>query len=200
MPQVARSLLPLFFLLGVALPAAAQGRQPPEDEPIVAPVKHATDKDRDHREGLNQYVLGLLCEREDRLVEALRAWENSAKLDADAPAVFRGLVALYVALERPSDAMTATETVLRLDPQDYRTWFFFARQLRVQEKLKDAAAALQSGLDCPAVKEHPSWASKCTTTWACSTNAQEPSPNRWLRLARQQSVWKAWKPSPTWRA
>jgi tetratricopeptide (TPR) repeat protein len=153
MPPVARPVLALSLLFGLAFAAHAQGRQPPEDVPAVVEIRHATARDRDRREALHQYVLGLVCEREDRLVEALKAWETSAKLDPEAAATFRGLVALYVALERPADALAATETVLRLDPQDYRTWFFYARQLRAGDKLKEAAAALRKGLGCAAVKE-----------------------------------------------
>ena len=98
-------------------------------------------------------MLGLLCEREDRLIEALQAWEKSAQLDPDAPAVHRGLIALYIALERPAEAMTATETVLSLAPEDFQTWFYYARQLRAKDKLKEATSALKRGLDCPGVKE-----------------------------------------------
>lgn len=156
MPHVARTVLALGLLFTFALPpVAAQRHQPPEDIPAVLPTRAETPKVRDQREALHLYVLGLLCEREDRLLEALQAWERSAKLDPDVPAVHRGLIALYVALERPTDALAETETVLRLDPDDFHTWFFYARQLRVQDKLKDAATALRRGLDCSGSKEHP---------------------------------------------
>jgi tetratricopeptide (TPR) repeat protein len=114
-----------------------------------------TRKEIDRRAALKQYGLGLLCERDDRFLEAVRAFEQASRLDPKAAPVFKALVPLYLATDRAADALAATRRVLALDPGDYETWFLYARQLRGHGQLKEARAALARGLACPALKDRP---------------------------------------------
>jgi tetratricopeptide (TPR) repeat protein len=114
-----------------------------------------TQQERDRREALNYYVLGLLCERDDRIREAIEAFEKSCRLDPAAAPVFKALIPFYVALDRSADALAATRKVLELDPDDYETWYLLARQLKALGQSKEAREALLKGLKVPAVKDHP---------------------------------------------
>src|SRR5438309_748240 len=98
-------LLLLAAVLGAAAPLHAQS-PPAEDRPTpFVPLRPLTRQDLDRREALKLYALGLLCEREDRLLEALRSFEKAAQLSPQAAPVFKALVPLYLALDRGTDAL-----------------------------------------------------------------------------------------------
>jgi tetratricopeptide (TPR) repeat protein len=120
---------------------------------LMVPLRPLNDQERQEREALKLYALGLLCEQEDRLLEAKKAFEDSTKLDPRAAPVFKALVPIYLALDRSGDALEATRKVLDLDAADYETWYLYARQLRAAGKHKDAIAALRRGVACPKARE-----------------------------------------------
>src|SRR5207253_524014 len=75
--------------------------QTAEDRPaFFVPTRPPTRQELDRRESLKRYALGLLCEREDRLLEAIRAFEYAARLDPEAAPVFKALIPLYLAVDR----------------------------------------------------------------------------------------------------
>jgi tetratricopeptide (TPR) repeat protein len=138
--------------MSCASPAPAQKT---ERAAALVPEKVRTRRELDRRRALELYAQGLVCQREDRLVEALRHLERAARLDPDAAPVQKALAGLYAALERPDDALKACRRALALDPGDYETWFTYARQLRSRGQVKDACAALDRGVRCRGLKEHP---------------------------------------------
>jgi tetratricopeptide (TPR) repeat protein len=156
MAAVARTCLALVTVLaGVALPLRAQV---PTLEGVPAPLvppRPLTRQDLDRREALAEYGLGMLCEREDRLIEALRAFEKAARLNPQAAPVFKALVPLYLAMERGDDALRAARKVLDLDPADYQAWYVYARQLRAAGRRQEAITALGRGLACAGVQDRP---------------------------------------------
>jgi tetratricopeptide (TPR) repeat protein len=154
MPTTARLGLALVALLGNGLPDLQA--QLVEDRPApYVPAGPPTRQEMDRREGLRQYALGLLCERDDRLLEAIRAFEKAGRLDPEAVPACKALIPLYLATDRAADALATTRKVLDLDPGDYETWFLYGRQLRGQGQLKEARTALARGLACPSLKERP---------------------------------------------
>ncbi|HMC63540.1 MAG TPA: tetratricopeptide repeat protein, partial [Gemmataceae bacterium] len=156
MPHLAQAIVwPLVWLAaGVVL--ARDGRPAPEDRPAPArPLRPLTQKDLDRREAQKFYGLGVLHERHDRLLEAVRSFERARKLDPEAAAVHKALVRLYLALRRDQEALAACEKVVSLDPGDFETWYVYGRELKEQNRPKEAIAALTRGLDCPRMKEFP---------------------------------------------
>jgi tetratricopeptide (TPR) repeat protein len=151
-----RSRLALVCLLAVAVTPLSAQTPFVEDRPILlVPLRPQTQKQRDRRESLHEYALGLLCQREDRLLEALAAFEKAAQLDPKAPAVYRAIIPLQLALERTAEAIATTRKVLALDPDDFETWYVYARELRVSRKAREACAALERALGCAGLKERP---------------------------------------------
>src|SRR5437868_9669676 len=60
-----------------------------EDRPApYVPVRPPARKEIERRDSLKEYVRGLLLERADQLLNALKAFEEAARLDPDAPAAF----------------------------------------------------------------------------------------------------------------
>ena len=145
--------LALLFLIFAASIAHAQF---PEDRPQPYATKQPpTQKELDQRASLHQYALGLLCQREDRLLEALKAFEAAARLDPEAPAVFKAQAPLLLALERGADAAAICKRALALDPEDYETWFLTGRIHKSLGQFAEAQKDFERGLATEAVKERP---------------------------------------------
>jgi len=127
-----------------------------EDPPkLFVPKQPPTAQERDRRAALHQYVLGLLCQREDRLLEALKAFEESARLDPTAAAPFKAQIALLAALDRGRDAVTAAQTALKLDPDDYEVWFISARIQKSIGQFSDALKSVERGLATKSLEDRP---------------------------------------------
>jgi tetratricopeptide (TPR) repeat protein len=156
MPVAARILPAIFVLLTVgALPVGAQTAWLFDPPTVLEPLRPPTKKELQQRDALKLYGLGLLCQREDRLLEALTTFEKAARLDPEAAPVYRAMIPLYLALDRQEEALTASRKALDLDPGHYETWFLLARQLRLQGKLKESRDALERASKCPRLQEHP---------------------------------------------
>src|SRR5439155_24764390 len=110
-----RPVLSLSLLLIVA--AAASGQNLSFDDPpkVYVPKQPPTRAEVERRDALKKYVYGLLCEREERLIEALDAYQEAAKLDPDAAACFKAQIPLLVALERATDAVAACRRAAERD-------------------------------------------------------------------------------------
>jgi tetratricopeptide (TPR) repeat protein len=156
MSTSARRWLALITLLAAGLsPLHAQEGFPTDRPKPFRPLRPETQEERDRRESLKQYALGLICQREDRLIEALSAYELAARLDPRAGAVQLALVPMYLTLDRAEDALKATRKAVELGPDDYEAWYLYARQLRTQGEFKQAVKALVKALACPDLKERP---------------------------------------------
>jgi tetratricopeptide (TPR) repeat protein len=119
------------------------------------PSREPGRRELDRREARKLYGLGLLREREHKLVEATRAFEAALRLDPDSAAVRKALVPLYLALDRVDDALGACRRALELDPGDYETGHLYARQLRRLGRRKEAVAALEQVARAAGLKERP---------------------------------------------
>jgi tetratricopeptide (TPR) repeat protein len=150
MPLSARIGAVLLALL-VAPALRAEGDRP---QPFT-PARPETREELNRREALKLYGLGVFHEHENRLLAAVRAYEDASRLDPEAPAPYKALVPLYLGLDRLDDALAACKKALDLDPGDYETWHLYGRQLRVHDRPKEAADALRRALDCEGLKEHP---------------------------------------------
>jgi tetratricopeptide (TPR) repeat protein len=106
------------------------------------------------RQARTLFGLGVLRLHEDRLVEAAHLFQQAARLDPEAAPIWNRLVPLYLALGRDDEALAACRTSLTLDPDDYRTWHSYAKQLRNRGRFEEASLALRKGLACPN-EEHP---------------------------------------------
>lgn len=151
MLPAARSCLVLALWLAPALLLNAQEERP---TPFV-PRRPETQQELNRREAVRLYALGQLRERDNRLLEALRAYEQAVRLDADGAPIYKALVPLYLALDRTEDALAASRKAIELDPGDYDTWRLLARQLRTQNRTREATEAMEKAVSCPGLKEHP---------------------------------------------
>jgi tetratricopeptide (TPR) repeat protein len=153
MPLAARICLTLAVLAtGWIMPVDAQT---PERSTRFVPLRPQSRQELNRREALKLYTIGLLCQKEDRLLEAVRTFEKALQLDAESAPIHKALIPLYLALERPKDALAACRKVVRLDPGDFETWLVYARQLKAEGQLKEARAALARGVRCESLNEHP---------------------------------------------
>jgi tetratricopeptide (TPR) repeat protein len=152
MPTALRSCL----ALGAALLAVSSLRGQQEDRPARAdPARPATRQELDRLEALKLYGLAAFHEKNHRLLEALKTYEEAHRLDPDAAAPLRALVPLYLAMERIDDALAGCRRVLELDPDDFDTAHLYARQLRQLDRPADAIAVLARAAASPKLKEKP---------------------------------------------
>lgn len=137
--STARRMLALFAVLAGIACAQAQAEEPAK--PPALPQKEQAE-----RASLKQYGLGLLCLREDRLIEAMRAFEEAVALDPTAVAPQKALIALYAGFDRTAEMLAACKKVLALAPADTATWYLYSKQLRRQGQMAEAKKALQKGI------------------------------------------------------
>lgn len=153
------SLMPRLALLSLILHlpgSVLAGVEIGVDRPgPLIPRKELTKQERARREAQKLYGIGVAHERGNRLIEALRAYEQAEKLDPESAAIPRALFGLYLALDRIDDALSACQKVLRLDPEDATTAYLYARQLRAQEKKTEAIAALVQATKSSRLKDRP---------------------------------------------
>jgi tetratricopeptide (TPR) repeat protein len=151
-PPLALSLALTLLVAGVAW-----GQGPKLDDPpkVFVPKKPPTQQELDRRESLHQFIEGLLCEREDRLLEALKAYQEAARLDPQAAGVFKAQVPILLGLERGPDAVEACRKVVELDPDDFDTWALLARLHKAMARYPEARAALQAGLKAAGIDGRP---------------------------------------------
>ncbi|MCI0685286.1 MAG: tetratricopeptide repeat protein [Gemmataceae bacterium] len=146
----------LAALLALVAAAPALAAQIPEDRPqLYVPKQPPTAAERERRAALHQYVLGLLCQRDDRLLEALKAFEESARLDPTAAAPFKAQIPLLAALDRGRDAVAAAEKARALNPEDYEVWFVCARIRKGLGQFTEAQKDMQRGLATKSILERP---------------------------------------------
>jgi tetratricopeptide (TPR) repeat protein len=148
---VASSLGGVFLLVALgSSPAQTIDADPPARQ---APVKPVTRQELDHLEALKLYGRGVALEHQNRLIEAMRTFEEAKRLDPESAAIHRTLIPLYFALERLDDALASCRRVLELDPGDYETGYRYARQLRVLGRHKEAIAVLKKTARSPGLKD-----------------------------------------------
>ncbi len=142
-------------LVAHGLPAPAQF--PPAEDPPAEhkPTRPPTREALARREARVLYGLAVLRQQNDRLLEAVKLFEQARSLDAKAAPVHRGLMTLYAALGRSDDALAACRAALDLDPGDHETWYSYARQLRLRGRFPEARDALRRAAACPSLAEHP---------------------------------------------
>jgi tetratricopeptide (TPR) repeat protein len=169
-----------FCLLLVLFSAGTElwGQAPfAEDRPTpYVPLQPPKRQEIDRRRSLKKYVLGLLLERDDQLLEALKAYEEAARLDPDAAAVFKAQVPLLLTLGREKDTLAVIGKVLDLDPSDHTIWFMAARLHKTMGNYAEARRALQRGLEAPGLQDHPDVAQQMYLDLASICEAADEIP------------------------
>ena len=136
------------ILLGLGADLSAQPSTTARSQDPAAAVEQ-------QREARRLYGVGLLQQRRNRLLQALRNLEAAHKLDPTSPAIARALVPLYVGLDRLDEAVSLAQGVLKADPNDYRTASLIARQLQAAERLDQAERFYAQATASDRLKERP---------------------------------------------
>src|SRR5438034_9926116 len=90
-----------FAALGFTIQhASAQGIDQLDRPRPHVPARPPTQKQFDQLEALQLFAQGVMCEREDRLLEAMRIYEAAAKIDPEAITILKSLLMIYIAVER----------------------------------------------------------------------------------------------------
>jgi tetratricopeptide (TPR) repeat protein len=157
------SLTPRWALIGLVLILAGPillAQTPSEKPSVHVPRTPLTRQQLDHLEAKRLYALGVLHERNNRLVEAVKAYESAQQLDPDVAAIPRALAPLYIALDRAEDALTACRHTLELDNDDYQTGYLLGRQLRGLDRFKEAIKVLKQTTKAAKLNDRPDQAAQ----------------------------------------
>ncbi len=149
------SFLTAIATLAVAGSISAQDLRVDEPLKVLVPKSPPTRQELERRDSLHKYVEGLRLERAEQFKDALRAYEEAARLDPNAPALVRVQIPILIGMDRLGDAQNACTKVVALDPGDFKTWFLLAKLHKSSIRYADAIAALESGLNAAAIKDHP---------------------------------------------
>lgn len=140
------------LVLLVLLPAFAFGQQL-EDPPVVVEKKLLTreelqqhEKDQLLKQAKTLFGLGVLRERGDRILDALKLYEEASKLDPESVVIRRSLIPIYAVLGRDAEALEACKKVLDTDPDDFEVAFKYAGMLKFNQQRPEAIAALHLAL------------------------------------------------------
>jgi len=126
------------------------------DRPKVAkPKTPPTRQEMEARDALHKYAEGLRLQREDRLLEALKALEESTQLDPNETAPLKAQLGILLSLNRLSDSLSVSKKIVALNPGDYAVWYTQSKLFKTLAKYPEAIASLESGLKCDALKDHP---------------------------------------------
>ncbi|MFO0966525.1 MAG: tetratricopeptide repeat protein [Gemmataceae bacterium] len=144
--------IPVVCLLFLVSPLSLLAQSP--DFPPAYKGPAPTKEEAARRESLHYYLLGVLCERQDRLLEALKAYQKAEALDPKAPALARAQIALLLVLDRPKEALAQSTKTFELDPGDFDNCFVLARLNKSMGRYKEAIAVLEKATSSPELRKN----------------------------------------------
>ena len=148
------SLSPYMFSLVqliLTIPMQLQIEDPPKK---VDPLpKLASSSKRE--EAIKLYGSGLLYEKENRLLDALRSFEKALELDPSALSPRKALIPIYMSLDRIEDALVQCRYVLERDDSSLETFALYAKQLAALGRTNEVTEILEKLVDNPASKDKP---------------------------------------------
>jgi tetratricopeptide (TPR) repeat protein len=107
------------------------------------------------REARTLFGLGVMRQRGDRWLEAVKLLEEAAKLDTESAAPHRALIPLYLSLAREEDALDACRKVLERDPADAEAAYQLAKLLKADGRAREAIAVLDKGARSRRIEDRP---------------------------------------------
>jgi tetratricopeptide (TPR) repeat protein len=139
-------------LFGATSPVWAQPI--PGDRPIERTMA-VTQAERIAREARALYGLGVVFQRQDRLIDAIRSLDEAVRLDPDAIPPRRSLLAIHRALGRNDEAIAVGQRIVERDPGDFETWEALAEILHDEKRHQEAINAMAHATRCEKAKGDP---------------------------------------------
>lgn len=153
-----RVALVVTLLAGPAALAQVQiddAPKPLADKPLTKEELDRRKADQLLRDARVRFGLGVISQRQEKLLEAVAAFEKAAKLDPVSLEVRRALIPLYAAIGRDEEAQALARQVLDHDPFDLETAFQYARLLRADGRSAEAIPVLQKAAGGKDSQERP---------------------------------------------
>ena len=101
--------------------------RPLDDKPLTKDELNRRKADQLLRDARTHFALGIIRQRNEKLIEAVTTLEKAARLDPDSLEVRRALIPLYATIGRDEEATTLARHVIDRDPFDLETAFQYAR-------------------------------------------------------------------------
>jgi tetratricopeptide (TPR) repeat protein len=145
------------LLLGGS-PAAAQIelRRDLEVEPLPR-WQHATSgtpAQQRHYQALRLFLRGQMYERDNRFVDAIKAYEEALGCEPDSPGILKALIPLCFSLDRDSQALGYCNQVLAREPDNYELRYRYACELLERGRGDEALEAMAKAVAVPEAREN----------------------------------------------
>lgn len=150
-----RSILSVGTFLIISGAALAQNVEFNDRPKLFKPKTPPTRREIEERDSLYKFVDGLLYEHEEKYTDALKAFQEAARLDPDAPEIIKAQLPILLAMNRFDDALAGCKKVVALDPGDYGMWYVLAKIEKASGQFPGAIASLESALKSARLKDHP---------------------------------------------
>jgi tetratricopeptide (TPR) repeat protein len=155
MPLIIRGLA----ILTVLLTGATASGQVWRDLEIEPPPPRLTPRPaaelEKHYQALKLYTRGRFLERDHRLVDALRTYEEALRLAPESPALYKALIPLCFHLDRETQALDYCAKAAALSPNDYELLYRYGCELRERGRTDEAVAVIAQACRVPAARERP---------------------------------------------
>ncbi len=131
------------------------GRDLEIERPKLAAPNPGTPAQQNHFKALRLFVKARLLEQENRLVEAIRLYEEALKYDPEAVPLYKALVPLCFALDRDHQALDYCRLVLEKEPDNAALAYRYASELNDRGRSDEALTVLKAYADHAALKDNP---------------------------------------------
>lgn len=125
-----------------------------EPRPQVLPATPAPPAQQRHFNALRLFLRGQLYERDNRLVDAIKAYEEALQHEPDSVGVCRALIPLCFSLDRDAQALDYCQKVLAQEPNDYELLYRYGCELLERNRTDEAVAALVKAASVPAARDN----------------------------------------------
>jgi tetratricopeptide (TPR) repeat protein len=119
------------------------------EPPRPAASRPMTEAEAARFQALRLFVRGQVLERQNRLVEAVKAYEKALAYDPNAAALYKALIPLCFALDRDLQALEYCRKALELEPDNFPLAYRYASELHDRGQTDQALTVLMAAAGHP---------------------------------------------------
>lgn len=137
-----------FFVVAASLAQVQIDERPKFLEPKTPSKEELKQQEANQllRHAKTLYAVGVIRQRQDKLLEAATTLEKAAAIDPTSIEIQKALVPIYVAIGREGNAISLCRGILDQDPHEVEIAFQFARLLKHDARPAEAITVLQRGV------------------------------------------------------
>jgi tetratricopeptide (TPR) repeat protein len=129
-----------------------------------------------HYEGLKHFARGRLLEQQERIPEALQAYQLANQFDGQAVDLLRHIIPLCTKLEQTASALKLIRRSLKIEPKQPDLWVRYVQELLDLQRYSDVLQEVNNAFHHNSYDQHPAfaadlWVAKAT----CLESLNQPA-------------------------